>query len=564
MNKKILGLFLLMTFVLTVSISMVSAANFTVSSPVVLTQATGSSGTFTITPTQSTTFSTVMAQILDQSGVNIAPSPPTIGTISTATSFTLNAVLPPTLNVNDLILGRFYSGNLLISDTTDASNNQTVVVGYIKTFCSNGAINASLLSIDVDIDNQGEGDDDQWLPLDRIEIEVDVEANADDLDDVTVELVLIEADTGNDVTNDLRWISKDDEKVDIGNLDDGDDEKHTFIFEVDTELGLDESDYIIMIKTYTDGDEDEICTDSSADLSDNYFEEIEIERESDNDRQVIVYDIEADTIPLICGKEAIISSRIANIGDSGDFEKVKVTLSSSKMGLDTFIVLDDVDEDDAPTKLEFSFIVPDNITEGLYTLEYETFYDWDDDEDPELDISYDEDSEIFSKKFKVEGICLGSTQKSSKITAQLSDDTSKAVTGKQLIIETTVENTGNVDTEYTLSVTGNSLWSEVDAIDPDKFTLAPGATKDVTVYLDIDKDAELGEKEFTIKTTYGSESTEQKVLIDIEEGFGRFAVVDNVKDNWFIYLIILINVILIVAIILAVKGMVARRAVPGA
>ena len=39
---------------------------------------------------------------------------------------------------------------------------------------------------------------------------------------------------------------------------------------------------------------------------------------------------------------------------------------------------------------DFIFEVPIDAEEDAYTLTLQTFYDWDDDEDEELDASYDE------------------------------------------------------------------------------------------------------------------------------------------------------------------------------
>jgi len=544
MRTKLLSLFVLTALVLTISFTLAAGVNPSVSS-VTLNEGTTSSS-FTADASSTGSF---VGSLVDDAGANIIP------TISGTGNITITQA--NNINYDNLQLGKLYQGSINVSNATESS---IVSFQYIHTLCDDGPLNSSVLEITVDINNRGEGDDDDWLPLDEIEIEVEVDNEGnEDLDDIMVEFALIEKDSGKDVTSDLIWISKDDEEADLGDIDEGKDETHTFIFKVDTELGLDENDYLIMVKAFPDGDEDEICTDSSNDLDDTYFEEINIDRENDDDRLVIIEDIQADTVPLICGQEAIIIAKAYNIGED-DQDKVLVDLTSKGLNIDLFIVLDNFDADDGAKTLEFSFFVPENVTADLYKFDFQTFYDWDDDLDPDLTSSYDENSQLFTWKFDVEGKCLGSVITGSKISATLSEDTPKAVTGRELIIETIVENTGTEDTEYTLSISGLSGWAKVSAIDPETFTLAPGDTKDVTVYLDVDKDTKAGEKEFTLKTTYGSESTEQKVLVDVEEGFAGFALVDNVKNNWFIYLIILINVILIVAIILAVKGMAAKRA----
>ena len=70
-----------------------------------------------------------------------------------------------------------------------------------------------------------------------------------------------------------------------------------------------------------------------------------------------------------------------------------------------------------------------------------------------------------------------------------------------------------------------------------------------------DKDVE-GDKEFTIKATYGEQVTEQKVALAIEKrAVTQDLIINHLKENWFIYVIAAINIILIIAIIAVVRSM---------
>ena len=109
-----------------------------------------------------------------------------------------------------------------------------------------------------------------------------------------------------------------------------------------------------------------------------------------------------------------------------------------------------------------------------------------------------------------------------------------------------------------MSVSGNSAWSSLKSIDPQTLVLNAGESKTVNILLNIDADAE-GEKEFTITSTSGDKTTEQKVLLSLTKSNATSSIIANhLKANWFIYVIVLVNIILIITIIAVVKSMVGR------
>lgn len=102
-----------------------------------------------------------------------------------------------------------------------------------------------------------------------------------------------------------------------------------------------------------------------------------------------------------------------------------------------------------------------------------------------------------------------------KITAELDPSTLEVIAGEQIIIISTLKNTGEIETTYTLSLYENSDWSDLIEINPQTITLNPGESRDISIILDLDDDAE-GQKEFTIKATYLDKITEQKIAMTIE------------------------------------------------
>lgn len=538
------------------SLAIVSAAsNFTVSpNGALLTQA-NSQATMTISGTAAYS-ATMISTITDDNGLNINPNVAVNGqTITITESGNVDYDL-------GLTFGFVYMGNLRISETANASNNRTVQVMYMKTFCEGGALNDSDMKINVDINNRGEGEDDEWKLLDRIQIEVEFENTGnEDLDDIMIEIGLIDED-GNDVADDLDWISNDEEKTKIGDVNDGKDETYEFEFKVSNEF--DEGDYALMVKAYPKGDEDQACIDYSTDLSGVYFEEIAIERENDDDRQVVFENIIVDPISTPCGQEVTVTATAYNIGET-DQDAVKLMIYSKDLNVDEYRVIEDFDMDDSITT-EFSIFIPRNISEGDYELKLFSRYDYDEDDDDDdndeltyKDQYFDEQSEVEKITITAEGQCVGSGVTEVEIDAQLSDDTPKAIIGRQVVLEVTLENTGNVDTTYDVSVLGVSSWADVADIDPSQVTIGAGDEETVTIYLDIDSDADAGDEEFTIKASGAGEVTEQKVLLTLEEGWAAGIITNNLRNNWFIYLVILVNVILVIAIIIVIARMVGKR-----
>ena len=104
-------------------------------------------------------------------------------------------------------------------------------------------------------------------------------------------------------------------------------------------------------------------------------------------------------------------------------------------------------------------------------------------------------------------------------------------------------------------------WESLVSIDPQTVTLSPGQSKDASILLNVDQAAQ-GDKEFTIRAVYGTagdKAVEQKVSLSIakSQATDYQAVVNHFKNNWFIYLIVLVNVILIIAIIIVIRRMVS-------
>ena len=105
----------------------------------------------------------------------------------------------------------------------------------------------------------------------------------------------------------------------------------------------------------------------------------------------------------------------------------------------------------------------------------------------------------------------------------------------------------------------------MDSIEPRSITLNPGESRDINLVLTVNKDAQ-GDNELTIRATSdGQVIAEQRISLLVGKASGITGdaqlgpFVNHLRNNWFIYLIVLVNVVLIIAIILVIRSMVSPR-----
>jgi hypothetical protein len=557
MKSNILSMFLLTAIL---SLAMVSAAaNFTLSKTSLNFINADNSETFTITPanTNSTTYTFITPVIADNDGttipITVTPSP------ATATGLTpITITVASTINYDKLTIGKNYAGDLKITDNN--AENATVSLKFTKTFCKSGekgdAVNGRLEITEVNIDNS-DGDDTEWSPLDSVQVEVKVENTGDDkLSDVIVELGLYNS-KGKNIVNDLKDL--DNEQIKLGSIREDDDDTAIFTFKVPADF--EDETYTLVIKAYSDDEgEDNVCTSYSSDLSKNYYELIDGVRETDEENHIVVDNIKISPANPQCSEIVQVSAEVFNIGDEDYEDQVKVTLYNKELGINLEqIIRQDFDQGDSET-VDFEFEIPANAAKKAYVLELRTYYDYDIDDEVYNLVSNDR----FTQSFTVEGNCEAVlTASSVRITAKLSSDTPEAIAGEQVIITAKLENTGTTTDLYTISVSGNTVWSSLSEIDPESVIIPAGESREVDITLVLDTEAE-GDKEFTIKAAKDGKTTEQKVLLSITKqaattGITGSAIIENIKANGFIYAIVLINLILIIAIILVIRRMVSPK-----
>jgi len=403
----------------------------------------------------------------------------------------------------------------------------TVTASSSEDFCTyetSGIANPGELKLKIkDLNNKGEGEEDKWYPVDEIEVELEIENDGDeDIDDITIEYGLYDAGKA-------EWVIEVDDVEDL-DLKDGDEETITFTIDLYEDLDidldeLDDGDYTLYVRAIGETEDSELDTC----VSDSETIEVIIEN------NLVVLDNIQITGDSLCGNIIQLTAEVINIGDD-DQEDVSVLIENSELGILEDIAVGDIDafED---KKISFEFTIPEDSEEKKYSIRLEVY-----DEDNEIYENEDDDESIYSVSLDVSGNC--NSIPDAVVYASLE---SGGKAGEEMQIKATVTNTGDKDT-FTINIADYSSWAELIEITPSSVNLDNDESKDVLITLKVNKDVE-GEKFFNILLEGDSQdSLSQPVSVTIEDSGFRFFDMDNL----YLYGIVALNLIIIIAIIVIV------------
>ncbi|MCK5449963.1 putative S-layer protein, partial [Candidatus Pacearchaeota archaeon] len=476
--------------VLLLSLGMVSAANSTVftvadvSAPTSVMEDAGSF-TFTLNLTYTGTSQSMNFSFEDSTS--------TIGTISIPNETEFNGSIDESRIVTGTITGfENQGGNSLTvvinatshtgqrDDESSFSTSITDVVviptteGY--TYCDdfNGE-QGDLEITSFEVNNNGKGDDNEWEYLDEIEIEVEVANNGNDnINDVIVEIMIKDED---DNTITKRKMDLNDDEIDLGRINDDDEEIAIFKIK-ELPIDLDEGTYRIYVRAYDEKNEDSECASVSEDFTDDDETYFEFDITSSDDATVIVKE-DLDNILASCGdKNVEVRFMVYNLGDD-DEEKVLVTLENSKLGIKEKVVIDNL-RDKKGNEVVFFITIPEELDKSSYELDIYTYYDYDKDKD-ELDEvgAYGESSEDEGSDFSILLEILSCKGVAPSITAALN---SEAEVGEELIIIASITNNGD-DNNFIVSVTEFESWAEITSIEPQSLLINEDDTQTIVIKL---------------------------------------------------------------------------------
>jgi hypothetical protein len=444
---------------------------------------------------------------------------------------------------------------------------EEVELEYLNSFCRDGPINDTDLILEVSIKNKGEGRFYEWQPLDKIEVEVRLRNNRldtleNELRDVFFEIGLFEEGTTRNIIEDMIWISLDKEEYDVGDIRGGKSSpRYTFEFRVNTEEVRFDKNYLLVVKAYQDGKESISCIDYSNGLADSelgtskFFGLVKMRSESTRNKMVVIddYNFIENPVKASCGEEAELSINIYNVGTRNFEDRIKVRIFNTELGMDMEeIILMDLDSGEKIGAV-FYFDVPRGATEKTYPLFMRTYYDY-----RESDGTYKESSsKTFYAYLKVED-CKPLAPRAI-VTPSIE---SGGYEGEDLVVKAVITNIGDETATYTFNIAGYTGWGESATADPAVLTSVPsGSSREVLITL-VPKEGETGIKTFTFEVLQeGKLELTQPIEVEIleKEEQTLFNFSDLFGDNWYLWLIGALNVILVVIIIIVAVKVVKKE-----
>lgn len=532
-----------MLTVLFLTLSLASAASLSVSNVNAPTNVLATAGSFTITFNLTNSGEATNVSFTD-SGLTTAT-----GSISVPTTQLLtnqSAAITATVTFSSGQSG-LIAGNI-IADPSGLGSNQVIpfsvviVQPSITNFCRNGSRNDTDLDLSVSVKNKGEGNEDEWYPLDVITVKVTLDNNKDvKISNINFEIGLFKDGSTKNYAKDMIWTS-DEQKTEIGSIQDGDFADYTFEFKVDPSITAD--DYKLMVKAYKRGSEDLLCVDHSGDLSESdKYNVITIQKEDSTGDNAVAVDVDSLDQPIqaSCGQQVILSPTIYNIGDS-DQDQVLVSLYNKELGINLEKTIDSLNEGDS-TSEDFSFTILSTATEKAYKLSFTTSYNYKSSTD-----TYKKTSKSYDAQITVAGNCVAPTPVVPIITANL---LSAAKVGEPLVVQVNIRNTGNKTENYVVSSEDHDSWAQLVKVEPQIVNIAAGTTGTAKITFN---PTTAGQNSFNLKVIYSGQTATQPVSVTIAEKPGLFAGGFGGLGNTGLYIVSgIVLLLIIIVIVLIIK-----------
>lgn len=346
----------------------------------------------------------------------------------TSQSVKLTANIP-----NNMDIG-VYSGS--INATSGALTDSFTLKVVVKPeICSDGIQGNDLF---LDINDPGDGDN--FRPNQELSLDIDVDNDGNNDLDVVVEALLYNMNKGKKIASiesDPMEVQENDKEA-FDNLD--------LKIPTDSKYLKEGEDYILFIKAYEDGDEDQNCNED--------FVELNLELEED---EVIIESMKFLPPTVSCGDSVTATLVTRNIG-SDNQDDVRIELNQAQLKINevsSFFDLDDFnDKDDNDYTTTFTFTIPEDADEKEYKFDATVNFGGSD--------TYTFDTLDTSSRLMVSE-CGKQQEEITSVSSQaqlnvLSVVKSAAI-GSTLSIPYTVTNTGSASQTYTVEFVPSGTWS---------------------------------------------------------------------------------------------------------
>ncbi|HLC86879.1 MAG TPA: putative S-layer protein [Candidatus Nanoarchaeia archaeon] len=423
--------------------------------------------------------------------------------------------------------------------TKNVANDTTVsgTVTFSNEYCDSPDIGGLALEISDITTKEGFGDDENyWYPGDTVGIEIDTESNDFDLQDIGIEWVLM-TESGKEIF--------DGDESDF-KLDKGDDKTVALEIFIDPDEVEEGESYVFYAKATGSIDDEDAGTDDGAKTCVSSSQDIEIVTD---DEFVALTNI--NILPeegIKCGDEIEVSADVLNTGDE-DQEGVSVRIVGEELGVDEFVEIGDVDALDTE-KFSFFITILEDLKEQIYPLKL-TVYNEDGDV---YETDEDGKESEYSLQVNVESGCEVIPEAS--VSAVLE---SGGKSGEELVVKTTITNTGTKTANYIVNASGYEEWAASAELSQEAFAINPTESADVLITLDVNKGLEAGDYIFDIGISSDKNVPVkvQSVSVTIEEGglWSSLSPSSLFGDNWLVWTLVagIGAVFVIIIIVLSLK-----------
>lgn len=490
---------------------------------------------------------TLTNAVLQDSKGNILTFTPNVSTITIANGSSANVNVSYAGDASKFSIGT-HSVSMNVSDGVTTKPINLVLKRDLCSVENKGELEVEVTEMEV---AEGFGDeDDFWYPLDEIEVTFDVTNTGDyDISNIEITACLLDTKTKECIMDEGDMDLSDDDF----DLDADDDITVTMNFKLDPD-NLEAGNTAYELHVAARGEIDD--RSSPYNEQDTCYSTLESAKIITDEEFVILDEITFPE-PVVCNQPFEITATVWNIGDKDlDKDEVFIYVYNTQLGIKESIEL----EDDLDAMDSQEITIPLSITKSVENQFYElTFEIYNDDSLSDNDIYEAEEADEEARFTAEMQVSSCAASKNASIAAQFSAETPSAIIGDKVIIDATIKNTGTTQTTYNLGLSGDTTWFSSSTIEPKTFTLAPGESKTVSITLQINDNEKEETKEFSIQASYDGKISEQKIKIVLEKGISSGKILNSLKENWLIYVIVLVNILLIIAIIVVVIR-IARRA----
>lgn len=364
----------------------------------------------------------------------------------TWTIFSMNSAGLISFTPGELDVGS-HSVTITVNDNKGGNDSETINFRITEN-CDDGA----LVIDNVEVDDVT-GDDDQLEPGDYLDLDFDVKnkLTTQTIDDIKVKAWVEDSD-GDRISDKV--------ETDKFDVDEKDSENIDLTVRIDPDVK--EGTYTLVIEAR--GEDEDTQTRCNA-----YTENVKVEKE---DHSLLLDSVQITPSTAKCGGTVEVSTHTYNIGKK-DEDDIKLKVKAADLGIEEYseiFKLNDGKDVIKTTLLE----IPANAAAGDYWLEViATFNDGDDQASSGLMPFTVTCGEVAPE-------VTPTTEAPSVMSLPTTSATAKI--GEKIKFTTTLTNTGDKTSTFTLSLSDVSDWAESD-IEPSAITLAPGASMPVYVYI---------------------------------------------------------------------------------